>query len=43
MLAGSGQNATLIGLSLAVVPATLHLILGFLSFRHGAQNSAKGK
>jgi len=43
LLVGSGQDAVLLGLSLAVIPATLHLILGYTSFRHGARNTAKGK
>lgn len=43
LLVGAGQDAVLLGLSLAVIPATLHLILGYTSFRHGARNSAKGK
>lgn len=43
LLVGTGQDAVLLGLSLAVFPATIHLILGYTSFRHGARNSAKGK
>lgn len=38
--AGTGQNAVLIGLSLALFPAIVHLLLGFTSFRHGLENSS---
>jgi hypothetical protein len=43
VLVTSHGDALLLGLSLAIVPATLHLILGVLSFRHGLANSAKAK
>jgi hypothetical protein len=43
MVTGRAQDATLIGLSLAVVPSILHLILGVISFQHGLNNTAKGK
>lgn len=41
VMAGSGQNAVLLGLSLALFPAIVHLLLGFTSFRHGMENSSK--
>lgn len=41
LLAGTGQNAVLIGLSLALFPAIVHLLLGFDSFRHGIANDGK--
>jgi hypothetical protein len=43
LLVQSHGDALLLGLSLAIVPSTLHLILGVLSFRHGLNNSAKAK
>jgi len=33
------ENAHLLGLSLAIFPAIVHLLLGFTSFRHGLSNS----
>lgn len=37
----SNDTAHLLGLSLALFPAIVHLLLGFTSFRHGTENSAK--
>lgn len=41
LLTGAQQDATLIGLSLAVIPSVLHLILGVISVQHGINNTAK--
>jgi hypothetical protein len=35
------SNDTFLGLSLALFPAVVHLFLGYMSFRHGMENSAK--
>ncbi len=35
------DTAHLIGLSLALFPAIVHVLLGFISLRHGIDNSAK--
>jgi len=40
VITGSGESAHLLGLSLAVFPSIVHLLLGFTSFRHGMN---KGK
>jgi hypothetical protein len=39
VITGSGESAHLLGLSLAVFPSIVHLLLGYTSFRHGMKNS----